>query len=308
VTGQQKKPAGSDTRQKKGSSDPPTGNDPEKSAGAGSAQLDEDQQRQAASHASPQAIVIHEVIREEGEVEIRRSFGALFWSGTAAGLSMGFSLLTLAMLKSYLPETRWAEIVAAPGYCVGFIIVILGRQQLFTESTLTAMLPLFVQRNFSTFLAVMRLWGIVLAANLLGTTLVARLLSIPGVFDPAIFENMRHIGMEITQEGNFAGILKAIFAGWLIALMVWVLPSARSARLFVILILTFVVAVGHFPHIVAGSVEAAFAVFAGDAGISQYFTGFLLPTLLGNTIGGVALAALLNHAPLADEFSEPRPG
>src|SRR6201999_1546976 len=99
--------------------------------------LDPPQQKQAASHASPQAIVIHEVVREEGETEIRRSFGALFWSGTAAGLSMGFSLLTLALLTANLPEERWTVIAAAPGYCVGFIIVILGRQQLFTESTLT---------------------------------------------------------------------------------------------------------------------------------------------------------------------------
>jgi formate-nitrite transporter family protein len=212
--------------------------------------------------------------------------------------------LTLGLLKSMLPENRWLEIIAAPGYCVGFIIVILGRQQLFTESTLTAMLPLFVHRNLKTLVAVMRLWGIVLGANLLGTTVVAGLLSLPGVFDPATHEAMRHVAVEIVHSDNLAGVVKAVFAGWLIALMVWVLPSARSARLFVILILTYVVALGHFPHIVAGSVEAAFAVFNGDAGIGRYIGGFLLPTLLGNTIGGIALAALLNHAPLADEFSD----
>jgi formate/nitrite transporter FocA (FNT family) len=243
------------------------------------------------------------VVREEGDAEIRRSFNALFWSGNAAGLSMGFSLLTLAILQSTLPQERWAQAVAAPGYCVGFIIVILGRQQLFTESTLTAMLPLFVHRDVKTLLAVMRLWGIVLLANLLGTTLVAWILSLPGVFDTPTHEAMRHIGIEIVHSGNLAGIVKAVFAGWLIALMVWVLPSARSARLFVILILTYVVSVGHFPHIVAGSVEAAFAVFNGDAGILDYFGGFLFPVLLGNTLGGIALAALLNHAPLAGEFA-----
>jgi formate-nitrite transporter family protein len=262
------------------------------------------QQRQAESHASPQAIVIHEVVREEGEIEIKRSFGALFWSGTAAGLSMGFSLLTLALLESLLPRQQlWTQIASAPGYCVGFIIVILGRQQLFTESTLTAVLPLFVHRDLKTLSGVLRLWAIVLVANLLGTALVARLLSLPGVFDTAVYESMRHIGVEITQPANWPAFIKAMFAGWLIALMVWVLPSARSARLFVILILTYVVALGHFPHVVAGSVEAAFAVFTGDATAVHYFTGFLLPTLLGNTIGGVALAALLNHAPLADEFA-----
>jgi formate/nitrite transporter FocA (FNT family) len=88
--------------------------------------------------------------------------------------------------------------------------------------------------------------------------------------------------------------------------MVWLLPSARSARLFVIMLLTYVVALGTLPHIIAGSVEAAFAVFSGHASVRDYLVDFLAPTLVGNTIGGVALAALLNYAPLAPEFRGPQ--
>ena len=95
-----------------------------------------------------------------------------------------------------------------------------------------------------------------------------------------------------------------MLAGWLIALMVWLLPSAKSARLFVIILLTYVVAIGQFSHIIAGSVEAFFAVLSGAAAPSQYIFGFFLPTIVGNTIGGVALVALLNHAPLAPELRE----
>ena len=113
---------------------------------------------------------------------------------------------------------------------------------------------------------------------------------------------MRRVGLEIIHGAALAAFVKSVLAGWLIALMVWLLPSARSARLFVILLLTYVVALGHFPHIVAGSVEAAFVVFSGDAAVTDYFTGFMVPTLIGNTLGGVALAALLNHAPLVDEL------
>jgi formate/nitrite transporter FocA (FNT family) len=272
-------------------------------AGAHSRHLDTAQQRQAAEHTSPQAIVIHEVVREEGETELARSGYALAWSALAAGLSMGFSLLTLALLQARLPQAPWADIVSAAGYTAGFIIVIMGRQQLFTESTLTAMLPLFVHRDRSTLVKVMRLWGIVLIGNLIGTALVARLLSLPGVFETSVYEAMRASGTAIVHGDTVQAFVRAIFAGWLIALMVWVLPSARSARLFVILFFTYVVGLGHFPHIVAGSVEAAFAVYAGDASIRTYFTGFLFPTLLANTLGGVALAALLNHAPLAEELS-----
>jgi formate-nitrite transporter family protein len=288
--------------ERKGASGKEPASESTHSAGATSRHLDVTQRRQAAAHASPQAIVIHEVVREEGETELERKSSALFWSALAAGLSMGFSLITLALLKAALPRQPWAEILAAPGYCLGFVIAILGRQQLFTESTLTAMLPLFVHPDRKTTLSVMRLWGVVLAGNLLGTVAMAALLSLPGVFPAPVSEVMRSAGDEIVHGAFGVTFLKGVFAGWLIALMVWLLPSARSARLFVILLLTYVVALGHLPHIIAGSVEATYGLFAGIATPYDYAVAFFLPTLLGNTVGGVALAALLNHAPLVDEF------
>lgn len=96
-------------------------------AGAGSPALDAGQQEQAASHASPQALVIHEIVREEGEAELKRRPAALAWSGLAAGLSMGFSFLVLALFRNGLPNAPWRPLVASLGYSVGFVIVILGR-------------------------------------------------------------------------------------------------------------------------------------------------------------------------------------
>jgi formate/nitrite transporter FocA (FNT family) len=277
--------------------------DPAEAEG-GRAPLDEEELAQAAEHAAPHARVIHEVVRQEGEDELARSIGALVWSGLAAGLSMGFSLLCLAFLESGLPDQPWRRLVASPGYSVGFVITILGRQQLFTESTLTSLLPFLVARDRATLAALLRTWGVVLAANLVGTTIFAAVISQPGIFPSDVYQSMVDIGRRIMEGDFFPQMLKAVFAGWLIALMVWLLPSARSARLFVILILTYVVAVGSLPHIIAGSVEAAFVVFTGHASIADYFVRFLLPTLIGNTIGGVALAALLNYAPLAPEFQD----
>jgi formate/nitrite transporter FocA (FNT family) len=93
-----------------------------------------------------------------------------------------------------------------------------------------------------------------------------------------------------------------VLAGWLIAMMVWLLPSARSAKLLVILLITYIVGVGEFSHIIAGSAESAFAVITGHGTIADYLLRFLAPTLIGNTLGGVALVALLNHAPLVPEL------
>jgi formate-nitrite transporter family protein len=159
-------------------------------------------------------------------------------------------------------------------------------------------------RNLSTLLSVLRLWAIVLLANLIGTLAFPTLIAPRHLFSDPVHQSLVEVAQEVMNGPVGPKILKAVLAGWLIALMVWLLPSARSVRLFVILLLTFIVAVGHFPHAIAGSADAAFAVISGHASVGEYFTRFLLPTLLGNTIGGVALVAFLNHAPVAPELSE----
>ncbi|MGA9629812.1 MAG: formate/nitrite transporter family protein, partial [Candidatus Acidiferrales bacterium] len=96
------------------------------------------------------AHVVHETIRREGREELKRSSSALAWSGLAAGLSMGFSMVAEGLLAAYLPDREWTPLLSKLGYSVGFLIVVLGRQQLFTETTLTAVLPLLSDRSAKT--------------------------------------------------------------------------------------------------------------------------------------------------------------
>ena len=275
-------------------------------AGADSPHLAREEREQAAQHAAPAALVIHEAVREEGEQELRKRPVAVWWSGLAAGMSMGFSFLCMAMLGSMLPATPWRHAIASAGYTVGFVITILGRQELFTESTLTAFLPLLVRRDRATFVAVLRFWAVVLVANLAGTAMFATLLSRPGLFPRPVLDTLGELAKTSVDGVFIVTMARALLAGWLIALMAWMLPSARSARFFVILLLTYVVALCSLPHVVAGSVESAYAVLTGAASMQQYLGDFLVPTLIGNTIGGVALVAMLNHAPLADELKPDR--
>ncbi len=266
--------------------------------------LDEAEHKQAADAAPLRARVIHEIVREEGEAELRRSGAALGWSGFSAGLSMGFSFLVLSLVRAQLPEAGWRHLIASLGYTVGFVIVILGRQQLFTESTLTAVLPVLTSRTLRALLSTLRLWGIVLVTNLVGTYIFAALITPEGIFGPEVRDSLLAVARESVSGAFGPTLLKAVFAGWLIAIMVWLLPNSRSARLFVIIFITYMVSIGHFSHIIAGSTDAAFAVFTGQASVADYLRGFLAPTLLGNTIGGVSLVALLNHAPVLPELQE----
>jgi formate/nitrite transporter FocA (FNT family) len=272
-------------------------------AGELSPHLDEKEQRQAAAGAPMGAIVIHEIVRDQGEEELERSFSGLAWSGVAAGMSIGFSFLVQATLQGRMPDTPWRPLVACFGYSVGFLIVILGRQQLFTETTLTAVIPALTRRDLRTILMTLRVWAIVLTANLAATWVFAGILTWSGVFQEPTSQAMAELSARTMSEPFWHTLLGGGAAGWLIGLMVWLLPGAGPSRPLIIILLTYVVAICQFPHIIAGSVEAAYGVLTGAATISDYAFRFLLPTLLGNAAGGTILAALLNHAPLAGKLS-----
>ena len=244
---------------------------------------------------------IHKVIRQEGEDQLRRHGGAIAWSGLAAGLSMGFSFLTMALIGGRMPQEEWTPLVTSLGYTLGFLIVILGRQELFTETTLTPVLPILADFTTKRLMRLFRFWAIVLTTNLVGTWLFALAISHESLFIPTVWHSLGTIAIEAVQEPFWPMVFKAVLAGWLIALMVWVLPGAGPARLPIILVITYTVAMGHFSHAIAGSCEGAFAVLTGTKSLYDYFFVFLVPTVLGNTIGGVALVAMLNYAPLATE-------
>lgn len=270
-------------------------------AGSESPKLSEGGKRQARDHAPLPALVIHEIIRAEGDAELDRSNVALAWSGLAAGLSMGFSFAVQALIRSGLADGGVQHLVASLGYAVGFLIVVLGRQQLFTESTLTAVLPAIADRSLKTATNTLRLWVVVLCANLVGTWIFAAALAFGHPLPPETNGSLATLAAESLAHPFWNTLLRAVFAGWLIALMVWLLPSANEARFFVILALTWVVALAKLSHIVAGSSEAAYAVLTNTASFGDYWLKFVAPTLLGNIIGGVSLVALLNHAPVSDE-------
>lgn len=242
------------------------------------------------------ANVVYETIRREGIAELQRPAAALAWSGLAAGLSMGFSFIAEALLASHLPNTAWRPLISKAGYCVGFLIVVLGRQQLFTENTLTVILPLLLQRDIKVFLQVIRLWSVVLAANLLGAFLFSLCIGRIAIFEPQVQQSLAEIGRAHTGASFWIVFLRAIFAGWLIALMVWLLPGADSARVSIIIILTYLVGLGGLNHIVAGSTTMFFLVVTKSMSWGSYLVNFFIPTLLGNIVGGTALVAAFAHA------------
>ncbi len=238
-------------------------------------QLSDQEQRQTSDRAPINALVVQQVIRDEGEQELE--------------------LVTRGLLHTYLPNASWRPLVEGFGYSIGFLIVILGRQQLFTENTLTVILPLLAHFNVKTLMKVLRLWGLVLFANLVGAFLFAALIAHTNVFQPDVQRSFTALSQK-ALTGNFGTlILKGIFAGWLIALMVWLLPAVEATRLQIIIIITYIVGIGDFAHIIVDSVNAFYLVNMGTMSLWVALGNYLLPTLVGNIIGGVSLVAVLNY-------------
>lgn len=263
--------------------------------------LDKHEQKDARRRSAPKAAVVYEAIRQEGEEELARNTEALVWSGLAAGLSMGFSFLMEALLAHYLPQAAWTPLVSKLGYCIGFIMVVLGRQQLFTENTLTPILQLLHRKNRNTLWHVARLWITVFCANLGGALVFALLLHALVYFNGSLGAQLTEIGMKVHASGFFATLISGLFAGWLIAMMVWLLPFAETGRVAIIIIITYVVGLGGFSHIIAGSVNAFYTLLAGVASFTNFLLHFFIPTLLGNIVGGVAFVAAINHAQVSPD-------
>jgi formate-nitrite transporter family protein len=264
--------------------------------------LSASEHREAEEQKRPRAAVIHEAVRTGGEEELKRTVSSLAWSGIASGLSMGFSLIAEGMLRAYLPETHWRPLIAKLGYPFGFLIVVIGRQQLYTENTLTAVLPFMHAPSGAKLLKLLRLWTVVLIANLIGALIFAWVVAKTGTFRPEFKAAFSAIGRE-AQEGGFAMLtLRGIFAGWLIALMAWLIPASnKSSEVVIIWLLAYVVGLAGLPHIIAGSVEVLYTIFTGETSWGAYLGGYMLPALIGNTLGGVALVAWLNHAQVAND-------
>ena len=252
--------------------------------------------------AIPPTPVIYDVVRRYGEEEMSRPATSLWWSGLAAGLSMSFSLLAEAILRMHLPDAEWARLVVSLGYPVGFVMVVLARQQLFTENTITVVLPVMAEPTRRNFLRSGRMWTIVLLANLAGTLAAALLCTFTPVIDPTLRDAMLAVSAEGMRYGWMETAFRSVTAGFLMATMVWLIPASDEAQFFVVLLVTYIIGAGGFPHIIAGSVESFLLVANGQLGLGAMLGGFTLPVLLGNIVGGTVLFALLSYAQVMKEI------
>jgi formate/nitrite transporter FocA (FNT family) len=239
---------------------------------------------------------IHANVVDAADVELERRAAELAWSGVESGLALGFSFVVGAWAASQVPPA-WASAVVAAAYPLGFVFVVLSRSQLFTENTLEPIVPLLARRDRPTLARVVRLWAIVLPTNLLGALLFALAAARTPMLDAGLRASLAAVAEHGTSGGFALVAWKAVFAGWLVASMAWLVASTRAtgAQIALVWLTTAPISALGFRHSIAGAVEAFYRAAAGQAGWGEMTAAFLVPAILGNVVGGVLLVALLHR-------------
>ncbi|MDC5584773.1 formate/nitrite transporter family protein [Acinetobacter baumannii] len=248
--------------------------------------------------------LVYEIIRRDGAEELDRPTAALIFSGIAAGLVISFSFVFKAIIASYIPtDAIWTDLITNFGYTIGFLIAILGHMQLFTENTITTVVPLFKPFTLDKLRAVGRLWGIVILCNIIGTALASLFFLTTDLFTPNIDKALDELAHHVASFSAIQNLLKGVMSGLLIAALVWMLPSV-SNKFLVIFFMTYLIGLGDFTHVVVGSTEMSYLVWQEEASLGEYIFNFLIPTTIGNIIGGTGVFTLLIYGQVTEELEQ----
>lgn len=248
--------------------------------------------------------LVYEIIRRDGAEELDRPTAALIFSGIAAGLVISFLFVFKAIIASYIPtDAIWTDLITNFGYTIGFLIAILGHMQLFTENTITTVVPLFKPFTLDKLRAVGRLWGIVILCNIIGTALASLFFLTTDLFTPNIDKALDELAHHVASFSATQNLLKGVMSGLLIAALVWMLPSV-SNKFLVIFFMTYLIGLGDFTHVVVGSTEMSYLVWQGEASLGEYLFNFLIPTTIGNIIGGTGVFTLLIYGQVTEELEQ----
>ncbi len=243
--------------------------------------------------------IILQHTEEAALTQLERSSTGLILSGISAGLDIGFSVLLMTVVltafNGVFPEPV-VNFLVANMYPIGFIFVVLGRSELFTEHTTLAVLP--VLQGLASIKKLLRLWVIVYFSNIFGGIIFALMLSyFAGSLHFLHGWALEKIADSFLHASWFATLLSAALAGWLMGLLAWLVAASREtiSQIFVIFLITAAIGVIGLPHCIVGNIEVGAALFTGKVSFAEYLA-FLGPVTLGNAIGGVLFVGILKFS------------
>jgi formate/nitrite transporter FocA (FNT family) len=247
----------------------------------------------------PSAQDIFEQVANNARQELGRSSVSLAISGFAGGIFMGLSAMGNAIAVALLTPAGAAPtpttlFLGKMFYPLGFIVVILGRSQLFTENTLYPVALVLAEKNH--FWNTMRLWAVVLPFNVLGAFAFASLASLSGALSVPVIQSLAQLGLDAAGHPASTIFWSGVMGGWIIATVAWLVSGSHSitGSVMIIWMLAFVVGLGNFAHCIAASGEVFAAILTGHAPWLA-FPAWFLPAVAGNICGGVGMVTLLEY-------------
>jgi len=246
---------------------------------------------------------IDEILQEQIETamhEHKRSHKGLFLSSISAGLEIGFSVFLMATLYTLfdgLIHPSAMHVLLAFAYPLGFIFVVIGRSELFTEHTTLAVIPV-LNKNASVK-SLLILWGIVYSGNIIGGFIFSYILSIlPAQFDFLDYRSFGVLAENLISYPWHIILISGTLAGWLMGLLSWLVTSSQDtiSRIVIVILITTVIGIGGLHHAIVGSIEIfAALIISKSVTLTDYLTVQLLATV-GNLIGGVVFVALMKFS------------
>ena len=265
--------------------------------------LSHTEEKDVQKNQSLNSVSLYAIVHREGLEELQRPMMSLWWSGVAAGIGISLSILAEGILHHLFSHSPYQFVIENLGYTVGFVLVIVGRLQLFTENTLSVILPLLSKPSLHMGVCIARLWTIVFAANMVGTFLAAFFSYTLQAIPSELVEGMTAISEHYAKLTPADAFSYGITSGFIIAAIVWMKPSVKHSQIWMIVIFTYLIAIGNFTHVIAGSTELFLLALQNKISVLETIS-LIGATLLGNIVGGTGLFALLAYGQVVREIEK----
>lgn len=260
-----------------------------------------------ADHEEVESPEIFKVAVKRGLLRMNRAWLEIGVSGFVAGMNVAFGALAAAavsgaVVASFGEHTEmFGNVLGALVFPIGFVFVVVGRSELFTENFLVPTASVIAKK--ARFTSLCRLWILTLIGNILGAFTVATMVSlehyhgVPTVHTVAHIHQMaEYLALERDWDASF---IAGIFAGWLITLMTWLLLTTKEtlAKIAIIWCVGFMIMLSGFNHVVVNGSEILMAIFTNNQYITyhDWLSNNFVPTILGNMIGGLVFVTLLEY-------------
>jgi formate/nitrite transporter FocA (FNT family) len=244
----------------------------------------------------PEPEEIFEKSRAEGERRLSRPLVELVSTALAAGFDIAAGVILLGVVASELEHhfgKDAAGVAGALGFGVGFIFLVVGRGELFTENFLVPLAGLHGKPR-NTWLKIAELWTVSPVFNILAGGAIAVIVTVHGVLPKGTGHTLNDVAQKIHANGTLALFMSAIFAGALITAMTWFVEGHDSVgiRLTVAWVTGSFLALAHLNHVIVVTIELIFGIRFGAHIPWSFVVGNFFLAAAGNMIGGIGLVTL----------------